>query len=102
MKGSSDSFWGLKGSASFKGKTLTITAVNPSVDATREAQIVIRGADVTSAAATVLSAEDIHAHNTFEQQDAVQPKQSAVKTDGRLLHFTFPPACVAKLQVELS
>ena len=99
---SSDGLWGLKGSASLKGKTLTITAVNPSTDATREAQIVVRGANVASASATVLTSADIHAHNTFEQPDAVQPKKTVIQTQSHAVHFNFPPASVAKLQIELA
>ena len=102
MTGSNDGFWGLNGSASLKAKTLTITAVNPSVDAAREAHIVIRGASVASAAATVLRGDDIHAHATFQQQNAVRPEKAAVKIDGRALRFTFPPACIAKMEVELT
>ncbi len=102
MTGTDDGFWGLKGSASLKTKTLTITAVNPSTDATRETQIVVRGGNVASAAATVLSSKDIHAHNTFAQQDTVRPKEAAVQTQGRMLHFNFPPASVAKLTIELT
>ncbi len=100
--GSGAGFWGLKGSASLKGKTLTITAVNPSTDTARETQIVLHGANAASAAGTVLSSGDIHAHNTFEQQNAVAPKKAEVQLQGSVLHFNFPPACVAKLQIELS
>ena len=95
-------FWGLKGSASIKNKILTITAVNPSTDATRETQIFVRGGNVASAKATILNSEDIHAHNTFEQQDAVRPKEAGVKVQGRAMYFNFPPASVAKLEVELT
>ena len=63
------SFWGLKGSASVKGKTLTLTAVNPDVSQPRDAQIVLRGASAASAKAWVVTDSDIHAHNTFEQPD---------------------------------
>lgn len=95
-------FWGLKGSASLKAKTLTITAVNPSTDTTRAAQIVVRSANIASAKAIVLSSPDIHAHNTFEDPQALSPKEAAVRTQGRTLYFDFPPAGVAKLTVELA
>jgi alpha-L-arabinofuranosidase len=102
VAGSDNGFWGLKGSASLKGKTLTITAVNPSTDAPRETQIVLHGANAASAVGALLSSGDIHAHNTFEQQNAVVPKQAEVKLQGHTLRFNFPPACVAKLQIELT
>lgn len=102
VTGTETGFWGMKGSASIKAKTLTVTAVNPSTDKTQETQIVVHGASVASAAATILSNADIHAHNAFEQPNAVQPKEAPVRTQDTMLHFTFPPACVAKLTVELT
>ncbi len=102
ITGSQDGFWGLKGSASLKNKTLAVTAVNPSTDAPRETEIVLRGANVASASATVLNSTDIHAHNTFEQQNAVEPKQAAVNAQGRVLRFTFPLASVSKLTIQLT
>jgi alpha-N-arabinofuranosidase len=102
VTGFEDGFWGLKGSASLKGKTLTITAVNPSTDTAREAQIVVHGGSVGPARATVLSSDDIHAHNTFEQQDAVRPKEAAVTTQGKVMRFIFPPASVVRLSAELA
>lgn len=102
VTGSDEGFWGLKGSASLKAKTLTITAVNPSAEVTRDAQIILHGAKAVSATATVLNSDDIHAHNTFEQQDSVRPKEAVVKSQGSVLRFNFPPACVAKLELKLS
>ena len=99
--GTNEGFWGLKGSASLKAKMLTITAVNPSTNATRAARMVVRGANVASAAATVLTSDDIHAHNTYEQQDAVQTKQAAVRTQEHEMFFDFPPASVVKIEVSL-
>src|SRR6185369_8694868 len=46
-------FWGLNGSASINGKTITLTAVNPSASAARETEINIGGAKIVSAAARV-------------------------------------------------
>ncbi len=95
-------FWGLKGSASLRGKTLTITAVNPSTDTPREAAIVIHGAKASAGSATVLRGDDIHAHNTYAQQNAVMPKKADIQTQSGGLRFTFPPASVARIDLELS
>jgi len=96
------SFWGLKGSASIKGKTLTLTAVNPDVSQPREAEIVLRGASAASAKAWVVSDSDIHAHNTFEAPERVKTRAADVELRQGSLRFTFPPASVAKIEVELS
>src|SRR5947208_1010757 len=42
-------FWGLNGSASINGKTVTLTAVNPDVRGVRETEIHIGGATITGA-----------------------------------------------------
>jgi alpha-L-arabinofuranosidase len=96
------SFWGLKGSASLKEKTLTMTVVNPDVAEPRETEISIRPGNVASVAATVLAEADMHAHNTFEHPDAVQPKAVTASGSGSTFHFTFPPASVTKLTITLS
>ena len=65
---------GLSSSASLKGRELIITVTNPSIDAAREAEIVIRGGT------------------------AVQPKS----VTGGLKGFSFPAASVTKFSVTLA
>jgi alpha-N-arabinofuranosidase len=96
------SFWGLKGSASLHDKNLVLTAVNPDVSKPVEAQVAIHGAQAKSAVATVLTASDIHAHNTFEQRDAVAPKAQNAEVRGGGVSFRFPAASVVKLEIELA
>ena len=96
------SFWGLKGSASLKGKTLTLTAVNPDVSQPLETEIVLRGATPVSARAWVVGASDIHAHNTFAQPDQVKTQTAVVSVRPGSLSFTFPAASVVKIEVALS
>jgi alpha-N-arabinofuranosidase len=96
------SFTGLKGSASLKGKTLTLTAVNTDVGQPREAEIVLRGANPASAKAWLVAESDIHAHNTLEEPDQVKTRTAEVALRGSSLRFTFPPASVAKIEVQLS
>jgi alpha-N-arabinofuranosidase len=96
------SFWGLKGSASLKGKTLILTAVNPDVSQPREAEIVLRGAKAASAKAWVVTGSDIHAHNTLDQPDQVKTRAAEVGLHSSSLSFTFPPASVVKIEAQLS
>jgi alpha-L-arabinofuranosidase len=99
--GQAASFWGLQGSASLHGKELVITAVNPNVKDALEAQISIRGARVSSGSATVLTSSDIHAHNTFEQRRAIEPKTAPMEIKGEAPVFRIPPASVVKLALRL-
>jgi alpha-N-arabinofuranosidase len=95
-------FWGLNGSASLREKTLTLTVVNPHAAEPREAEIITRGATVRSANARVLTAGDMHAHNSFENPRAVEPRdeQVGVGAGGRLV-YRFAPASVTRLQLNL-
>jgi alpha-N-arabinofuranosidase len=96
------SFAGLKGSASLKGKTLTLTAVNPDVSQPRDTEIVLRGAKATGAKAYIVAESDIHAHNTLEEPDQVKTRAADVRLNANSLSFTFPPASVVKIEVQLS
>ncbi|HME00733.1 MAG TPA: alpha-L-arabinofuranosidase C-terminal domain-containing protein [Terriglobia bacterium] len=96
-------FWGLKGSASQQGRSLVLTVVNPHLSEARDAEIAVRGASVSGAEALVLGASDVHAHNTFEQPDAVKPRSAPVAAaQGGLVRFTFPPASVVQLTFTLA
>src|SRR6266498_4670759 len=94
-------FWGLGGSASVNGKQLTLTVTNPHASETRGVEIVVRGARATSTQARVLSAPDLHAHNTFENPEAVEPRNEQVTANAGAISFRFPPASVTRLQVAL-
>jgi alpha-N-arabinofuranosidase len=95
-------FWSLKGSASVRGKDLTITVVNPDISQPREAEISLLGGEATSGRATVLATSDIHAHNTFDAPDAVKPRSENWSPSGRTVKYTFAPASVTLLQLKLA
>jgi alpha-L-arabinofuranosidase len=95
-------FWGLAGSASLSGKQLTLTVTNSHMSEAREAEIAVRGARVESARARVLAAPDVHAHNTFERQRAVEPRDEQVSLGAGSLVYRFAPASVTRLQITLS
>jgi alpha-L-arabinofuranosidase len=62
----------------------------------------VRGARVSSGDATVLTAADIHARNTFDQRQAVAPKTQRMEIKGDTLTFRFPAASVTKLGLRLT
>ena len=94
--------WGLQGSASLKSKVLTLTVVNPHATEARETEIAVRGASIQSVTSTFLTATDIHAHNSFENPQALMPKGSQVNAKGgSALNYRFAPASVTRLQINL-
>jgi alpha-N-arabinofuranosidase len=95
-------FWGLKGSASLKDRSLVLTVVNPHLTQARQTEIAVRGGSVGSVVAVGLAESDVHAHNAFAQPDAVRPRNMAVAAArGGVVHFTFPPASVVRLSFTL-
>jgi alpha-L-arabinofuranosidase len=95
-------FWGLRGSASLHEKELVLTAVNPSVKDSVEAQIDIRGARVKSGTTAVLTAADIHARNTFDERQAVAPRTGRLELKSQVPVFQFPAASVTRLTLQLA
>jgi alpha-N-arabinofuranosidase len=93
--------WGLNGSASVHGQTLTLTVTNPHLREPREAEIAIRGANIRAARAAVLVARDVHDHNTVERPDTVVPAEATVRASWSPFVHTFPPASVTRLELTL-
>ena len=95
-------FQGLAGSASLNGKQVTLTVVNPDLTAPRETEIAVAGARISSCQARVLSASDVHTHNSFENANVVAPRDETVSVGpGGALVFRFAPASVTRLQLAL-
>ena len=96
-------FWGLAGSASINGRTVTLTAVNPDVKNARETEINIGGATITAASARVLTSTDIHARNTFENPHGLEPRNENVSlAGGGKLVYRFAPASVTRLTLTIA
>jgi alpha-N-arabinofuranosidase len=95
-------FWGLAGSASVNGKELTLTVTNPHLSETRAAEIALRGAKISATRARVLNHRDAHAHNTFENPRAVEPRDEPVNSGSGSFVYHFAPASVTRLQMSLA
>ncbi len=94
---------GLSGSASVKGKELTLTVVNPHLDRPMVTEIGVRSATIASVKGTVLMSHDVHDHNDFAHPDAVRPAPATTgQPSGNRLVHTFPPASVTTLQISLA
>jgi alpha-N-arabinofuranosidase len=62
----------------------------------------VSGASIANGHATVLTAADLTAHNSFDRPDAVKPRDAAVDIRGGSLTHTFPPASVTRLRLGLA
>ena len=93
---------GLNSSASLRGKELTLTIANLDPKAAKETEIALRGATIKTIKATVLAGSDIHACNTFENPNVIQPRTEEVNAKGNSLVYRFPAASVTKLTVTLA
>src|SRR5262249_26474157 len=93
---------GLNGSASLHERRVVLTVTNPDPKASVETEIAVRGANVKEVDVTTLTAKDIHAHNTFDNPRAVEPRASQAATKGRAIVYAFAPASVTRLQITLA
>jgi alpha-N-arabinofuranosidase len=100
--GEGKQFWGLAGSASLQGKALVVTVVNPHASDPCVAEVSLRGGTAKSGQVTVLTAPDIHAHNDFDNPDSVAPESGPAAVSRSHFTWTFPPASVTKLEIELA
>jgi alpha-L-arabinofuranosidase len=63
--------------------------------------VTVRGAAIREARATVLSATDLRAHNSFEHPDALTPRTAPVGVRAGALEHTFAAASVTRLDLTL-
>jgi alpha-N-arabinofuranosidase len=75
--------------------------VNPDLARPKDVEIALHGGKVKSASGVALAANDIHAHNTFDQPDTVRTAKLDLSTRGDFVTATFPPASVVKVEVIL-
>lgn len=93
---------GLSGSCSLKEKEAVLTMVNPDLKNALETTITVRGRQISSVDSTVLTATDMHAHNTFEQPRALMPRTQPTIKPASPFVFRFEPASVTCLRLQLS
>ena len=92
---------GLAGSCSLHGKHAVLTVVNSEAQNAQTTEIQVRGTTISGAKATVLTASDIHARNTFEQRRAVEPVEDRDVKSATPFVYSFKPASVTRLEFDL-
>jgi len=91
----------LAGSASLHDRTIVLTVVNSHASEAQEAEIRARGAGISSGKARVLTAPDIHAHNSFENPRGLEPTSGEIAAQGEVVRWEFPPASVTRMELKL-
>ena len=92
----------LAGSASLHDRRAVLTVANTHATEPVEAELRIRGAGVRSGRGRILTGPDIHAHNSFSEPRAVEPRGIEVKMSGSSNTHVFQPASVTLLELELA
>jgi alpha-N-arabinofuranosidase len=93
---------GLAGSASIRGKRLTVTLTNPSTHGPIATRIrLASGAKSTEARGRVLTHDDVAAANTFQHPNAVTPSPLPVSVAGDGFSVVIPKQAVAGIEIEL-
>lgn len=86
------------GSASIYGDALTVTLTNADPRSGAEVSVELRGGDWSQVTAEVLAADDVHAHNTFDDPEVVAgPVPLAAAVSQGALRLDLPPGSVIKV-----
>lgn len=92
----------LAGSSSIRGNRCTLTVVNTEAQNPQQTEINVRGRRIAGAKATVLTSRDIHAHNTFDQPNAISTVEDRNIRVASPLTYQFAPASVTRLDLDLA
>jgi len=93
---------GLSGSASAKGKTLTVTITNPSLEAPVAARIRLTAGGISEGRGVALTHDDMTARNTFDRPDEVRPSPMPVRMGANSVEFTLPARSVVSLELRMT
>lgn len=93
---------GLSGSASVKGKTVTVTLTNPSLDSAIAANIQVGASDIKEARGTVLTHSEMTASNTFDRPQEVKLASHPVTVRGKALQISIPKHAVVSVELQIA
>ena len=80
---------------------LTLSVVNTHASLPVEAELRFDGGNLGDVSATVLSADDITAHNTFDDPSVVEPQEKQWDAARQWAHV-FPPASVTVIRARVA
>jgi alpha-L-arabinofuranosidase len=75
--------------------------VNPDLANAKLTEIAIPGARIDHATGSVLSARDVHEHNTFDRPDNVRTEKLEATVSERLVRVGLPAASVSRIDIEV-
>ena len=92
----------IAGSASRAENRVTVTLVHTHATEPAELELRLRGGAAKAVRQTILTHEELNAHNTFERPDVVTPKVMDTGLHGGALRVKLPAASVCRFDVELT
>jgi alpha-N-arabinofuranosidase len=93
---------GLSGSASVKGRSLTVTLTNPSLESAVAAHIRLTSGSIVEGRGSVLTHADMTAGNTFHRPDEVKPAPFPVTIRGDRAEVSLPQRAVVSLDLRFT
>ena len=87
-------------SASEKNGAVTISMCNTSIDSDETVEIEIKDFDVKSVKAEIMTAEDMHAHNTFDEPENIKPEEfNGIKCENGVMSLVLPAKSVLVAEI---
>jgi alpha-N-arabinofuranosidase len=91
----------LAASASLKDGTLTVTLSNGHMTDALDTVVRLSAGRAAEVDGVLLAHADVRAHNTFEEPEAVKPREMEVEAEGDEIPVNLPAGSVARLSVKL-
>jgi alpha-N-arabinofuranosidase len=93
----------ISASASIRGRQLTVTLTNPSLEASMPVRIRLTGgARALEARGLVLTHQDMRATNTFAKPEEVKPMAHPVKVSGDAIELSLPKQSVTLVDCRIA
>jgi alpha-N-arabinofuranosidase len=92
----------VSGSTSVKGKMLTVTMTNPSLDAAVRTQIRLTSKNIVEGRGTLLTHDDMTAGNSFDHPNKVETVPLPVNVHGNIAEISIPKRAVVSLKLKIA
>ena len=92
----------LSGSASVKGKMLTVTMTNPSLDSAVRTEMRLSSGNIVEGRGTLLTHEDMTAGNSFDHPNKVEMARLPVNVHGNIAEISIPKRAIVSLELKMA
>jgi len=85
-----------------KGKMLTVTMTNPSLDSAVRTEMLLSSGNIVEGRGTLLTHEDMTAGNSFDHPNKVEMARLPVNVHGNIAEISIPKRAIVSLELKIA